>query len=128
MSPRLNIPIASAIAVAVILWSPVIITGIIPARRASFTACTASGRGGSIIDIRPIKIKSFSFSKLSGSWHSLYAKARTRWPFLEKTSFCCFIEAISLLFILRTPSLSRIKLQRSNSTSTAPFVRTVGTL
>ena len=46
-------PISFAIAMAVILWPPVIITGRIPARIAFFTASTDSGLGGSIIAIIP---------------------------------------------------------------------------
>ena len=57
-------PISRAIAAAVVLWSPVIIIVFIPEDFASFTASNTSSRGGSIIAIRPIKIKLFSSSKL----------------------------------------------------------------
>ena len=43
-------------------WSPVIITVLIPASLHSLTASFTSGRGGSIIPCRPIKVKSFSAS------------------------------------------------------------------
>ncbi len=37
-------------------WSPVIITGVMPALRQSATACAASGRGGSIRAARPSRV------------------------------------------------------------------------
>ena len=61
-SPGSMIPRRPAIASAVSLWSPVIIIGRIPADLATFTAPAASGRSGSIIPIKPAKIKSFSSS------------------------------------------------------------------
>ena len=42
-----------AMAEAVITWSPVIITGRMPALRQTATAAFASGRGGSIMPTRP---------------------------------------------------------------------------
>ena len=53
MSPSWSIPICLAIADAVILWSPVIIIGFIPAFIQSETASADSTLGGSIIDINP---------------------------------------------------------------------------
>ena len=47
---------------AVTLWSPVIITVRIPPALASATAWMASGRGGSIMEIRPMKV----YSRLVG--------------------------------------------------------------
>ena len=52
-----NIPTLFAIAAAVILWSPVIITGRIPAFIHSATAAFDSSLGGSIIAIRPRNTK-----------------------------------------------------------------------
>ena len=60
MSPGVSMPIRSAIAMAVTLWSPVIITGRIPACLALATAERDSGLGGSIMAIRPRKIRSSS--------------------------------------------------------------------
>ena len=53
----LRIPICFAIADAVILWSPVIITGLMPALIQSATACALSTLGGSIIAIKPKKVR-----------------------------------------------------------------------
>ena len=69
-----NIPNCCAIAVAVILWSPVIITVFIPAFLHFWTACFASSLGGSIIPHIPTNVKSLSKSKTSSptcSW-SIY--------------------------------------------------------
>ena len=60
-------PISRAIAAAVVLWSPVIMIVFIPDDFASSTALKTSSRGGSIIAIRPIKIKSFSSSKVGSN-------------------------------------------------------------
>ena len=54
ISPSLNMPISFAIAIAVSLWSPVIITGFIPAEIQSATAFLLSSRGGSVIAESPI--------------------------------------------------------------------------
>ena len=51
-----------AIANAVFLWSPVIITGCIPASLHFNTASLTSTLGGSILPATPIKIRSFSKS------------------------------------------------------------------
>ena len=42
---------------AVTMWSPVIMTGRMPARMQVVTASSDSGRGGSIIEIRPRKVR-----------------------------------------------------------------------
>ena len=55
-SPSLYIPIDFAMAVAVTLWSPVIIIGLIPASFAFSTASIDSSLGGSIIETKPIKV------------------------------------------------------------------------
>ena len=60
-----SIPISFAIAEAVILWSPVIIIGLIEALIQSATAALDSSLGGSIIEIKPRKVNPFSSSKLS---------------------------------------------------------------
>ena len=79
------IPNFSAIALAVSLWSPVIITGIIPASLHSETACFASSRGGSIMPTNPISVNSFSIklaSEVSGKDESVFiAYPKTRYPF-----------------------------------------------
>ena len=55
-SPGRQMPVSRAMAQAVALWSPVIITVLIPAFRLRETASLASFRGGSIIPARPAKI------------------------------------------------------------------------
>ena len=61
-------PSSLPMATAVSLWSPVIITGRIPAARHSATAAFTSGRTGSIMPARPMKHSSCSRS--SGSCRS----------------------------------------------------------
>ena len=61
-----NIPNFLAIAMAVILWSPVIITVFIPADLHFSTASFASSLGGSIIPYIPTNVKSFSNSWIDG--------------------------------------------------------------
>ena len=64
-----KIPILFAIAAAVILWSPVIMTGRIPAFIHSATAAFDSSLGGSIIAIRPRNTSWFS-SSVVNTWFS----------------------------------------------------------
>ena len=76
-----NIFNSFAIALAVAIWSPVIITVFIPARRQVLTASFTPSLGGSIIPTNPTKFKLFSIlseSILLGIWSkSLYATAIT---------------------------------------------------
>ena len=83
----LRIPILFAMAAAVTLWSPVIITGLIPARIHSATAALDSSLGGSIIEIRPRNVRSSSSSSTISVFVSslLYANPRTLSPCLEKS-------------------------------------------
>ena len=64
-----NMPTLLAIAAAVILWSPVIITGRIPAFIHSITAVFDSSLGGSIIAIKPRNTRCFS-SFIVNVWFS----------------------------------------------------------
>ncbi|MPM72514.1 hypothetical protein SDC9_119490 [bioreactor metagenome] len=83
---------------AVILWSPVIIIGLIPALIQLSTASVDSTLGGSIIAISPTKVKSFSSSNSSFLFSSisLKAKAKTLSPFLENSILvCCIFSCIS---------------------------------
>ena len=61
----LNMPKSFAIAFAVIIWSPVIITVFIPAFLQVATASFTPSLGGSIIPINPIKIRFFSTVSVS---------------------------------------------------------------
>ena len=54
-SPGPNRPSSLAIALAVSTWSPVIMTGRMPAPRQARMASTTSGRTGSIMPVRPRK-------------------------------------------------------------------------
>ena len=76
-----KIPNSLAIAVAVILWSPVIITVLIPADIHFFTASFASSLGGSIIPTIPTKVSPDSRFLTSSSvnvWFiTLYPTAST---------------------------------------------------
>ena len=67
VSPGRNMSSSRAMATAVILWSPVIITGRMPARWHRCTASRTSSRGGSIIPTRPEKVSSCSNVRLSSS-------------------------------------------------------------
>ena len=60
-----SIPSCLAIATAVVLWSPVIITVFIPAVLHFSTAVLTSSLGGSIIPTIPMYVKSFSISFIS---------------------------------------------------------------
>ncbi|MPN05321.1 hypothetical protein SDC9_152571 [bioreactor metagenome] len=64
LSPSV-MPTAFAMASAVTAWSPVIITGLMPAPLASFTASTLSSRGGSIIPHIPARMRLPSRSERS---------------------------------------------------------------
>ena len=90
-----NIPNFFAIAVAVILWSPVIITVFIPAVLHFSTAFFASSLGGSIIPTNPTNINSLSIFFIScfvGLWSiSLYAHAKTLKASFAMFSLCSLI-------------------------------------
>ena len=81
-SPSLKIPTSRATAIAVILWSPVIMTGFIPALIQSATAALLSSLGGSVIAHNPINVYLFSsFSLISVLLlNSRFAKHNTRIP------------------------------------------------
>ena len=99
-SPFLNIPISFAIAFAVWIWSPVIITVFIPAFLHVFTASFTPSLGGSIIPINPTKIKSFSIDLLSIKFGncstSLYATAITLNAEFAMSLFCFSISSFLL--------------------------------
>ena len=65
-SPGSMMPSAFAIAEAVTTWSPVIMTGLMPALRQVATAALASGRGGSIMPTRPSSVRPSSSSSEVG--------------------------------------------------------------
>ena len=109
-----NIPNFSAIAFAVSIWSPVIITVFIPAFLQVSTASFTPSLGGSNIPISPTKFKLFSMFILSifvGKFSiSLYATAITLKAFLAICSF-----SISTFFLSTFKHLF-------NNISGAPFV------
>ena len=124
-----RIPIRFAIAAAVTLWSPVIMIGRIPALLHSATASLDSSRGGSIMAISPINVRSYSSSSVSSSSSdtTLYPNASTRRPSLEKFWFWSSIFLRSFSVRGRTSSPIWICVIRSRSTSTAPLITIVGT-
>ena len=77
-----TIPSCLAMATAVSIWSPVIITGRMPALWHSLIASTTSGRTGSIMPVMPTKIKSCSsasgLKSVGGFSYSRLAQASTR--------------------------------------------------
>ena len=93
-------PNAFAMAIAVALWSPVIITVLIPALLHFATASFTSSLGGSIIPTIPTYVKSLSIVFISssvGSWSiSLYAIASTRRASFAIASFCFVISCLKL--------------------------------
>ena len=107
-------------AFAVNIWSPVIITVLIPAIFASATAFIVSSLGGSIIAIKPRKIISFSLFSDNFSSVTLYANAKTRSPLLANSSFALYISP--LFFSSDIPSFVLIYLHLPRRISGAPFV------
>ena len=128
-----SIPNCFAIAVAVILWSPVIITVFIPADLHFSTAFFASSLGGSIIPTIPTKIKSdssFSISSFdSGNFFIfLYPNANTLKAFLAILSLFSYI-----LFLNSSKSFSIFpfiiyEVQFLSNSSTPPLVYTIYSL
>ena len=118
-----------AIAIAVILWSPVIITVLIPASLHFATASFTSSLGGSIIPHIPVKINSpsiFSISSLVGLFSTyLYAIPNTLRAFPANSSFALCIFFISSFVISLISPFIEILLQISRSSSTPPFVHTI---
>ena len=116
--PSSAIPSRLAMARAVSLWSPVIITVRTWALLNMATAWAASGRGGSAMAARPRKTMSSSFLPSP----SLLAAPSTRSPCPESHE----IRSWSLLLLLpvrgRSPPPDRYRLHRSRITSGAPFV------
>ena len=100
-------------ALAVTTWSPVIMTGLMPARRHCLTASRASGRGGSIMPTRPRKVRLFSSASevtaLGSPSRTLYPTARTR-------SAWRLISSLTRRAAARSPEM-----HRPSMTSKAPF-------
>ena len=83
-TPPFAMDSSSATAIAVLLWSPVIIITLIPAFLQSLTAPYASFRKGSESATMPMNVRLSSL--LSGEDVFLAATAITRLPFLAKSS------------------------------------------
>ena len=79
---------------AVFLWSPVIITGVIPANLHFITESLTSGLGGSIIPAIPRNISSFSRLSLLVKLSTLYAPpihlSALLLIFSTTFNICCF--------------------------------------
>ena len=116
-----------AIAIAVVLWSPVIITVFIPEFLAFLTASYTSSLGGSIIAIRPINVNSFSSSieglKLSSTF--LVANANTLNALLEKYSLICLYSLNISSSSSTTSPLLKAYLHLLKITSGAPLVNII---
>ena len=88
---------------AVFLWSPVIITGLIPANLHFITASFTSGLGGSMLPATPINIKLFSTSSDFFISSFLYAAAIHLKALLDMLSIyedICFFFAMVIGFTL----------------------------
>ena len=121
-----SMPSSEAIATAVSLWSPVIMTGVMPAPRHSSIAALTSGRTGSIMPVSPIKTRSCSSAsgeKSSGAAsYFLIAAASTRSALSAIRLFSAAIFAlISSVMGTVFPSI-KAWVHRSTTTSGAPFV------
>ena len=128
-SPGSKMPIWRAMAVAVTLWSPVIMIVRMPPSFASATALTDSGRGGSIMAASPTKVNPCSSSSVSGRAASSLrsAKASTRSPSSESRSFARRTLSFAASSMGTGPSSESSAHERSSSTSSAPLVSMVGT-
>ncbi len=128
MSPSFIMPKDRAIASAVIRWSPVIITGLIPAARHLDTAALASSLGGSIIPVMPKNMRSFSMvselisSGMESIWAYPIASTLNAWPAISR--FALAASSLSLLSSGRAPLLHSILVQHSSSSSSPPFAAT----
>ena len=128
--PRAEMPSSAAIAAAVTGWSPVIMIGRTPARRASATAARASGRGGSIIPTTPSQTSvcstSSESSPVSASRSSVAvgdadACAAPRSPAGPRSRE---ISSRRAGVSGRVPPPTRSSVQRESRTSGAPFAKT----
>ncbi len=108
-----------AIVRAVSGWSPVIITGRMPATAHVSTAARASARGGSIIATRPSRVISDSAS--SSVAPDFRAIARTRRP--SAAMRCSILRIWSQPCCVRGTSLpdSHCRVQLASTSSAAPF-------
>ena len=121
-----RMPSSRAIATAVSIWSPVIITTRMPASWHLSTAALTSGRMGSIMPVRPIKVRPFSMASAevsSGSAsQSRFAQASTRSARSAMRLFSAMISSRSFCIMGRTPSGVRRLVQRARISSGAPLV------
>ena len=128
LSPSDIMPRLEAMAPAVILWSPVIITGLMPAALHLATATFASSRGGSIIPTIPRKVR--SFSRVAGvisegsSFRALEATASTRRACEAIFRLASWIPCRSSSSRGRAPCPSSMFEQHPSSSSSPPFTAT----
>ena len=120
-------PSSLAMATAVSMWSPVIMTTFMPAPWASSMAAFTSGRTGSIMPERPTNVRSCSSvsgSKAAGGSlpHSRRAEAMTRSAWSAMLLFCSLIRARTSSVMGLTPSSERYDVHRASTTSGPPFV------
>ena len=122
-----NIPNSLAMATAVSLWSPVIITGRMPAVRHCWMAAFTSGRTGSIMPARPTKHRSCSrYSGLSSLGrppsHRRMAAASTRRALSAMALFCARISCRFSSVMGSIWPFSSYRVQRRSTSSGAPLV------
>ncbi len=120
-----TMPSRRAMARAVAGWSPVIITGVMPARWASATAAAASGRGGSIKATSPISASPCSSTCASAPTSaratSRRASASTRRPRAAIVSACAITASRSRA---TAPSARHCESHSGSTDSGAPLVQT----
>ena len=107
-------------------WSPVIITGVIPAEKHCCTAAVTSSLGGSSNATIPSNIKSCSivssFSMAGNADKDRNARARTRYPFSAKSVACSRKTSLRISF---SPSAVNCWRQRGKTFSGAPLVKAI---
>ena len=90
-------PNSLAIATAVSRWSPVIMIGLIPAWRHWCIAAVTSGRTGSIIPVRPIKVEScsrLSGERSAGNWAHSFRRPQNPQRFVGHSLFSSKMRAL----------------------------------
>ena len=105
------------------LWSPVIITVLMPASWHSEMAPITSSLSGSIIPVMPVKMRSRSTTSTSDETSSmgLYAIDSTRSAESAICELRFWRSAMSASVILRTPSAVSMRVQTESTSSRPPF-------
>ena len=115
-----QIPTRTATDFAVTAWSPVIMTGVMPACRHCATASADSGRGGSERPTKPRNVR--SCSRIVPSCAGRYATASTRSACSARARFCFCSASLRSVCSGMPPSCVRMLRQSVSTRSGAPFV------